>query len=114
MQAFNLKTAVHFGAGALDCLKSLAGEQAFIVTDAMMEKLGFVDQVVSMLQEVGFSSTTFTDVTPDPDIKMVTAGLEKMVVNLPDIVVAIGGGSVIDTAKGILYSYGKKIGRAHV
>ena len=107
MQNFNLKTDVHFGAGSLDCLKSLKGEKAFIVTDEMMQKLGFVDKIAVLLQGAGFSYTTFRDVKPDPDIKMVTAGLKQMVADMPDIIIAIGGGSVIDTAKGILYSYAK-------
>lgn len=107
MPKFNLKTKVNFGVGALECLHSLNGSQAFVVADAMMEELGFVSSVTATLQETGFTCTTFTDILPDPNIKMVTRGLERMVEKMPDIIVAVGGGSVIDTAKGILYTYAK-------
>jgi len=104
---FNLKTDVNFGVGALDCLRLLSGSEAFVVADEMMEKLGFVKSVIDTLQATGFTCMTFKDVLPDPDIKMVTRGLERMMVQSPDVIVAVGGGSVIDTAKGILYTYAK-------
>ena len=107
MQKFNLKTDVNFGANALECLRLLDGNQALIIADEMMVKLGFVQQVSDVLQTGGFKSTLFSEVLPDPDIKIVTRGIEKMMQNLPDVIVAIGGGSVIDTAKGMLYIYAK-------
>ena len=107
MQNFKLKTDVIFGSGSIECLRKLDGKQAFIVADEMMQTLGFVDRITNVLSGSGICCDVFTDVSPDPDIKMVTRGLEKMASNLPDVILAVGGGSVIDTAKGILYTYAK-------
>jgi len=54
--------------------------------------------------EAGISSTVFTGVRPDPDIKVIEDGLKPFIKSGADVLVAIGGGSAIDTAKGILYS----------
>jgi len=56
------------------------------------------------LREAGIHSTIFTEVTPEPDVKVVSHGLVRYLEAEADTIIAIGGGSVIDTAKGILYS----------
>ena len=107
MGKFNLKTKVSFGLNSLNCLKAMYGGKAFIVTDEAMQKLGFVDKVTTLLQDAGFTYKIFADVVPDPDIKIVTYGLKQMMETASDVIIAVGGGSVIDSAKCILYTYAK-------
>jgi alcohol dehydrogenase class IV len=68
-----------------------------------MESLGYLQQVVDYLNEAGISSTIFTGVRPDPDVALITDGLKLYKESGADVLVAIGGGSAIDSAKGILY-----------
>lgn len=100
---FILKSKVHFGNNALEMLKELTGKRAFIVVDAIMEKLGYLQKTVDLLSEAGISSVVYSDVRPDPDVKIVANGLKHYKESTADILIALGGGSAIDTAKGILY-----------
>lgn len=68
-----------------------------------MESLGYLQEVVNHLNEAGISSTVFTGVRPDPDVSLIADGLKLYRNSGADVLVAIGGGSAIDTAKGILY-----------
>lgn len=68
-----------------------------------METLGYLQKAVEHLKLAGISSTVFTEVYPDPDIKLIADGIKAFRESNCDILVAIGGGSSIDTAKGILY-----------
>lgn len=100
---FNLKTKVVMGRGSLETLKTVNGQRAMIVADKMMEDLGYLTKVVAYLEEAGLSTKVFTEVKPDPDTKVIAAGIRVYQGVQPDVIVAIGGGSAIDAAKGIFY-----------
>jgi alcohol dehydrogenase class IV len=68
-----------------------------------METLGYLQKTLDFLREAGISATVFTGVHPDPDIKVIEEGTKPYLNCGADVLVAIGGGSAIDTAKGILY-----------
>ena len=104
---FILKTKVFFNKQSIEYLKQIKGTQAFIVSDSIMEKLGYLQITIDYLKEAGISSTVFTGVRPDPDIKVIEEGLRPFMECGADVMIAIGGGSAIDTAKGILYSASK-------
>ncbi|MEH7354882.1 1-propanol dehydrogenase PduQ [Neobacillus drentensis] len=98
-----LKTKVYFNNQSLKSLRKISGNRAFIVSDSIMESLGYLQEVVDHLNEAGISSTVFTGVRPDPDVGLIADGLKLYRNSGADVLVAIGGGSAIDTAKGILY-----------
>ena len=100
---FRLKSKVFFNTQSIQLLKQIAGSRAFIVSDSVMEKLGYLQEAVDYLKEAGISSTVFTDIRPDPDVRIVADGLKLYKDTGADVLIAIGGGSAIDTAKGILY-----------
>ncbi|WP_312470264.1 1-propanol dehydrogenase PduQ [Neobacillus sp.] len=100
---FLLNTKVYFNNHSLKSLKKISGNRAFIVSDSIMESLGYLQEVVDHLNEAGISSTVFTGVRPDPDVGLIADGLKLYRNSGADVLVAIGGGSAIDTAKGILY-----------
>ncbi len=100
---FILRSKVYFNNRSIHLLKQTPGTRAFIVSDSIMETLGYLQTAVDHLREAGITSSVFTGVRPDPDIGIVSEGLKLYMESSADVLVAIGGGSAIDTAKGILY-----------
>lgn len=100
---FKIHTNIYFNTESLQSLKHITGTRAFIVSDAIMEKLGYLQQVIQYLDEAGITSVVFRDIYPDPDVKLVANGLKLFNESESDVLIAIGGGSAIDSAKGILY-----------
>ncbi|AQS57705.1 1-propanol dehydrogenase PduQ [Desulforamulus ferrireducens] len=104
MKQFVIKPKIYFCEGSMEYLKEVKGNRAFIVSDAIMEKLGYLQKTIDYLQETGIKVDVFTEVRPDPDVKVIAAGMQSYLKTQADTIVALGGGSVIDAAKGILYS----------
>jgi alcohol dehydrogenase class IV len=100
---FKLKSKVYFNKDSMQLLEQIKGSRAFIVSDSIMEKLGYLQTAVDYLSKAGISSIVFSGVRPDPDVTVVTEGLKLYEKSDADVLVALGGGSAIDTAKGILY-----------
>ncbi|MCR2043538.1 iron-containing alcohol dehydrogenase [Anaerosalibacter massiliensis] len=100
---FKLKSKVYFNMEFTQFLEQVSGSRAFIVSDSIMEKLGYLQKAVDSLNKAGISSVTFTGVRPDPDINVVAEGMRLYKESNADVLIAIGGGSTIDTAKGIMY-----------
>ena len=78
----------------------------FIVTDAVLNKLGIPAKVTDYLDKKNISYTVYDGITPDPTFKVVEEGLRKSIDAKCDSIIAIGGGSVIDAAKMIAMSQG--------
>jgi len=101
----NLPRILRIGAGASRLLPEVLDElnlkQPLLVTDAFIVSLGWLDTLETRLSEKGFSHNRFTGVVPDPTSAAVTAGLAVLRQGEYDCVVALGGGSSIDTAKAI-------------
>lgn len=96
---------VVFGDDALSHLAELTGKLAFIVTDKTIVKLGFVDRVKEQLAQAGIQTAVFDEVEPDPSLDTVDHGVALMEQYGPDLVVAVGGGSVMDAAKAMRVQY---------
>ncbi len=100
-----LNETSYFGAG---CRKEAGAElkkrgvkKAFVVSDKDLVNFGVVKMVTDVLTDNGIDFTVFSDIKANPTIKNVKDGLKKFNEYKPDIIVAIGGGSCIDTAKAI-------------
>lgn len=100
---FVIKSKVYAGEQSLKKLAEIQGTKACIVSDQMMEKLGYLGQVVDLLQSGGISTAVYTGVKPDPNVSIVAEALQVYWESGADVLLALGGGSVIDTAKGVLY-----------
>jgi len=81
--------------------KIIGGTKALVVTDKPLVKIGIVEKIVNLLNESGVKSVVFDDVKPNPSDTNVHAGLDLFQKECCDIIIAIGGGSPIDCAKGI-------------
>lgn len=92
-------------------VKRLGKKKPLLVTDEIMEKAGYADQVKAILVEAGCEVAVYNGVGGEPGDKHVEAGLAEYKKNDCDFLVALGGGSPIDTAKaiGILETNGGKI-----
>jgi alcohol dehydrogenase class IV len=96
---------VVFGQDALSYLAELNGKSAFIVTDKNIVSLGLVGKVKEQLSQAGIQATVFDEVEPDPSLQTVQKGVAMMNQHGPDLVVAVGGGSVMDAAKAMRVHY---------
>jgi len=79
----------------------LRGRRALVVSDPVMERLGRVEELQKLLDKSDVTSVTYTRVTGEPTDAMVAEGLKVLRDEQCDILVALGGGSPIDTAKAI-------------
>ena len=108
MQWFKVPNKIYFEAGSLQYLEKMPDiSKAFIVTDKGMVNLGYVDKVLYYLRkrEKYVHSQIFSDVESDPSFDTIKKGVEMMNNFQPDVIIAIGGGSPIDAAKGMWLFY---------
>lgn len=82
-------------------LASLGIKKPLIITDEMMVKLGYVDTVQAILQAVNITSDVFSDTVPEPTESSIAAGVSLVKAQDYDGLIALGGGSPIDSAKAI-------------
>lgn len=85
---------------AADAIKAL-GKKALIVTDEMMEKLGNLDKVTEMLEDNGIQYAVENGINGEPDDGMILHGLSVYREEKCDFLIALGGGSPIDSMKAI-------------
>ncbi|MCX8183174.1 MAG: iron-containing alcohol dehydrogenase [Crenarchaeota archaeon] len=104
---FHLRTRIVFGRGSLNRLGSEAaklGDRCLLVTGrSFARRSGYLNTVVEILEESGLKITVFDKVEPNPSIETVYKGFEEGWETNCNLVVALGGGSAIDAAKGIAF-----------
>ena len=108
MQWFKIPEKIYFEAGAIGYLEKMPDiERAFIVTDESMVKLGYVDKISYHLRKRNHyvHSEIFADVESDPSFDTIKKGVKAMESFKPDVIIALGGGSPIDAAKGMWLFY---------
>lgn len=95
-----------YGRGCSKYLKKLKGDSILIVTDENVQKLEFFNKkILKFLGKTGMKIEIFNEVEPDPKDKTVYKGVELAKRVSPDWFIAVGGGSSIDAAKAIQFSY---------
>lgn len=108
MQWFKVPAKIYFERDSIEYLHQMKEmKKALIVTDRSMVDLGYVNKVIDQLQlrtpEVPYQ--LFCDVEPDPSIQTVLKGVALMRSFEPDTIIALGGGSSMDAAKGMWLFY---------
>ena len=101
MKHFDIKTHIYFGENSLDRLSQLDYKKAVIVADPYVVKSGMIHHVTTRLQQAQIEWEIFDDVIPDPPIEKISAGVEAVLKSQAEVLIAIGGGSAIDSAKAI-------------
>lgn len=103
--SYHIPTAIEFGWGSLTRLpsivKGLGGTRAFVVGDPGVVKAGVVERVIGTLVSAGIPSIPFSDIESDPDVSSVDNGVQLAKAEVCDVVIGVGGGSALDTAKAI-------------
>ncbi len=108
MQWFKIPNKIYFEAGSIAYLEKMPDiSRALIVTDEGMVKLGYVDKVLYHLRKRNqyVHSEIFSEVEPDPSFATIKKGVALMNEFKPDVIIALGGGSPIDAAKGMWLFY---------
>ena len=108
MQWFKIPEKIYFEAGSIEYLSQMPDiTRAFIVTDESMVNLGYVDKILYQLRKRKqyVHSEIFSEVESDPSFDTIKRGVEAMEQFNPDVVIALGGGSPIDAAKGMWLFY---------
>lgn len=82
-------------------IKKRKYNKALLVTDAMLVQCGVAEKIENVLKDGGISYEIDDEVKPNPTIDNVHTGLDKLKASGADFIIAIGGGSVIDTAKAV-------------
>ncbi len=102
---FILNEVSYFGPGARkelpDVVNRLGLKKALVVTDKGLVKFGVAKMVTDVLDEAGIPYEVYSEVKPNPTVTNVKMGVDAFAASGADFIVAIGGGSSIDTAKGI-------------
>ncbi|MGN0069517.1 MAG: lactaldehyde reductase [Prevotella sp.] len=102
---FILNEVSYFGPGARKELPGVVArlgyKKALVVTDKGLMKFGVAQKVLDVLDEAGIAYSVFDDVKPNPTVTNVKNGIAACKEAGADFIIAIGGGSSMDTAKGI-------------
>ena len=100
-----LNEVSYFGAGAIsviaDEVKQRGYKKAFVVTDKDLIKFNVAQKVTKVLEAAGIPFEIYDNVKPNPTVENVKTGVASYAASSADFILAIGGGSSIDTAKGI-------------
>lgn len=102
---FILNEVSYFGPGARkelpEVVARLGGKKALVVTDKGLIQFGVAAKVTDVLDAAGLPYEIFSEVKPNPTVSNVKDGIEAYKKAGADYIIAIGGGSAMDTAKGI-------------
>jgi len=102
---YHIPTQIEFGNGLIaklpNYVRSLKASRAIVVGDPGVERAGLVEKVSSILKAGGIETVVYTDVESDPATRSVDEGVVLGKDHKADVVVGIGGGSALDTAKAI-------------
>lgn len=105
VRRFILNEVSYFGPGAREVLPQeiarLGYKKAFVATDKDLIKFGVADKVLTVLDAAGIPYDVFSDIKPNPTVANVKAGVAAFAASGADFILAIGGGSSMDTAKAI-------------
>ncbi|GAG22077.1 unnamed protein product, partial [marine sediment metagenome] len=100
-----LPRKIRFGVGCLDTIgdeaKELAAEHALIITDPGIYEAGLVYPIKEQLSRINLSVDVFSEAEPEPTLPRLNAIAEDLRKYNYDLLVGVGGGSSIDTAKGL-------------
>ena len=105
MNRFVLNETSYHGSGAIvavaDEMKARGFKKAFVASDPDLIKFGVTKKVLDVLENADLEYVIFSDIKPNPTIENVQAGVKAYKESEAEVIVAVGGGSSIDTAKAI-------------
>lgn len=103
MKEFLLNTKIMSGHDALISLDLSKSKRVSIFTDNNMLQIGSCNSVIELIKNHNKEYEIFSDIEPDPSFEIVIKCLNKILDFKSDTIIAIGGGSVMDTAKAVIF-----------
>ena len=101
MQQFLCTTQIYSGAGSMGVLKEMHIQRLLLVCDPFFSENGIAHSVIQAANSP--ESRIFSQIVPDPSVTLAAKGAAEVNAFLPDAVIALGGGSTMDTAKAMVY-----------
>ena len=83
----------------IDEIKGRGYQKALVVTDKSLLDANVTSKVTTLLDEVSLAYEVYSDIKPNPNVENVNEGLDILIKSNADFLIAVGGASVIDTAK---------------
>ena len=103
MEVFKVTTEVYADADIKSILAELKCEKVTIITDAMMVKVGLIAKVEDALKKSDIQYDIFDGVEMNPSLESVKKALDQVIDFSPETIIAVGGGSTLDSAKAVRY-----------
>ena len=105
MLSYFLPPRIEFGDGAIQSLgehvKAVGGKKPLLVSDAGVINAGILAKAIDVLDTTGLAHAMYSDIEPNPTDISITHGVDIYNAEACDVVIAVGGGSVMDAAKAI-------------
>jgi alcohol dehydrogenase class IV len=102
---FPIPTDIHFGYGVLaklpECVRSLGAQRVFLITDPGIQAAGILQTVLDLLEGAQIGCEVYEGVKQDSGTKLISEAAERLRSSKADVVVGLGGGSSLDTAKAV-------------
>jgi alcohol dehydrogenase class IV len=102
---FPIPTDIHFGYGVLaklpECVRSLGAQRVFLITDSGIQAAGILQTVLDLLAGAQIGCEVYEGVKQDSGTKLISEAAERLRSSKADVVVGLGGGSSLDTAKAV-------------
>ena len=105
MWFFSTPRKIIFGEDALEALQEIQAKHALLITDKHLINANLHQPLITLLEAQGISYTIYDAITHEPDIPTAQKGAELAEQHQADLLIALGGGSVIDCAKAIWILY---------
>lgn len=104
MKRFKIAPEIFYEKDAINHLEEIIqGGKAFIVTDQLMVKIGLVEKITAILERKLVQYEIFPEIEGEPTLGLVTLGLKRFLDFNGNLLIALGGGSVMDASKAIMY-----------
>lgn len=103
MEVFKVTTEVYADADIKKIIEKLECKKITIITDAMMVKVGLIAKIEDVLKKIGIQYEIFDGVEMNPSLESVKKALDQVIDFYPETIIAVGGGSTLDSAKAVTY-----------
>ena len=112
MEKYSMPTRIYSGTDSLKELETLNNERILLVCDSFLPGSDTLKEIESHINDNN-KCEIFSDVVPDPPLDKIMEGVQQFLKLKPTIVIGIGGGSALDTGKGIRF-FGEKLGKCKI
>ncbi|QLL69157.1 1-propanol dehydrogenase PduQ [Lactobacillus sp. 3B(2020)] len=109
MEEYSLPTRIYSGEDSLTKLEDIKNSRIMLVCDAFLPNSDTLKKIKGHIDSSN-KCETFADVVPDPPLDKIMVGVQKFMEFMPTIMIGIGGGSALDTGKGIRF-FGEKMAK---